>query len=60
MTFFYGPAHHYGNHLSFWHNVKESQRLKFKIISITCRFHVSDVVLTLYISYKHLGEALLF
>ena len=30
---------------SFWHN------LKFKIMLITCRFHVSAVVLTLYISY---------
>ena len=40
-------------HLSFWHNVKKSVHLKFKIMSITCRFHVSDVVFTLYISYKH-------
>ena len=32
-------------HLSFWHNVKKSVHLKFKIMSITCRFHISDVVL---------------
>ena len=38
-------------HLSFWQNVKKSVHLKFKIMPITCRFHVSDVVLTLYISY---------
>ena len=40
-------------HLSFWHNVKKSVQLKFKIMSITCRFHISTVVLTLYISYQH-------
>ena len=34
-------------------NVKKSMHLKFKIMSITCSFHVSDVVLTFYISYKH-------
>ena len=33
-------------HLFFWHNVKKSVHLKFKIMSITCRFHVSDMVLT--------------
>ena len=46
--------------------VKKSVHLKFKIMSITWILHVSDVVLTLYISYWHvaqeikLGEALLF
>ena len=42
-------------HLSFWHYVKKSVHMEFEIMSITgtCRFHVSDVVLTLYISYKH-------
>ena len=38
-------------HLFFWHIVKNSVHLKFKIMSITCRFHVSDIVLTLLISY---------
>ena len=38
-------------HLFFWHNVQKSVHLKFKIMSITCRFHVSDMVLTLLISY---------
>ena len=37
-------------HLSFWHNVNKSVRMKCKI---TCRFHVFNVVLTLYMSYKH-------
>ena len=37
-------------HLSLRHNVKKSLRLKFKIMSITCRFHVFDVVLTLQFS----------
>ena len=32
-------------HLFFWHNVKKSVHVKFTIMSITCRFHVSDVVL---------------
>ena len=32
-------------HLFFWHNVKKSVHLKFKIMSIICRFHISDVVL---------------
>ena len=30
-------------HLSFWHNVKKSMSLKFKIISVTCRFKMFDV-----------------
>ena len=38
-------------HLFFWHNVRISVPLKFKIMSITCRFHVSDVVLAWNISY---------
>ena len=29
--------------LTFWHNVKKSMSLKFKIISVTCRFQVFDV-----------------
>ena len=37
--------------LSFSHKVKKSVRLKFKTMSITCRFHVLDVELTLYISF---------
>ena len=37
-------------HLSFWHNVNKSVRMKCKI---TCRFYVFNVVLTLYMSYKH-------
>ena len=32
---------------------KKSVHSNFKFISISCRFHVSDVVLTLYISYYH-------
>ena len=36
-------------HLFYRHNVKESVHLKFKIMLFTCRFHVLDVVLTLYI-----------
>ena len=49
--------------LSFWHNVKKSVRLKLEIMSNTYRLHVFDVVLTLYISFKHvrnnfIGEAL--
>ena len=40
-------------HLSFWHNVKKSVHLKFKIMPITCifqRFRCGGQ-LTLYISY---------
>ena len=33
-------------YLCFWHNVKKSVRLKLKIMSIICRFHDYDVVLT--------------
>lgn len=52
-------------HTSFWHQVKKSVLLKFKIISNTCIYHVCDVVLTLFISYEHVRyhfvcEALLF
>ena len=31
-------------HNELWHNVKKSVRLKHKIMSITCRFHVFDLV----------------
>ena len=31
--------------------MKNSVHLKFKIMSITCRFHFSNVVMTLYTSY---------
>mgnify|MGYP003683593123 CR=1 FL=1 len=27
-----------------WHNVKKSVHWKFKIMTITCRFHISDIV----------------
>ena len=37
-------------HLSFWNNVRKSVYLKFKIMSITCRCQVSDMVLTFLIS----------
>lgn len=37
-------------HLSLLHNVKKSVSLKFKIVSITCSFHVFDMVLTLHFS----------
>ena len=33
------------------HNVKNTVHFKFKILSITWRFHVSAVVLPVYISY---------
>lgn len=36
-------------HLSFWHNVKNFVRIKFIIMSIACRFHFVDVVLTMNI-----------
>ena len=48
----------------FWYNLKKSVHLRFKIMSITCRFQVSTAVLTLYISLackkSNSGEALLF
>ena len=52
-------------HIFLWHNVKKSVRLKSKALSITRRFQVFHVVLTLYLSFKHVkkhfkGEALLF
>ena len=39
-------------HLFFWENVKKSVHLKLKTMSIACKFHVFDLMLTLYISYK--------
>ena len=37
--------------------VKKLVHLKFKIMSITCRFHVSDVDLVLACKKSHLGDA---
>ena len=50
-SIYYSPIYHTMSqwvlrseiHLSFWHNVKKSMSLKFKIISVTCRFQVFDV-----------------
>ena len=37
---------------------EEIRVFEFKIMSIICIFHVSDMVLTLYISYKHVRKLL--